>query len=303
MATASWARKTGRTGFSRPIVALASVAVLMILLVLLRQVNDEDSSSIPSSNVPTPSQSEQCVAGGVDCAAPPLQLCVDARGARVDCSAVLAEAAQPQSSTSMGEWLLVGAVVLAPFVLVLGPLGWRAARRTRRRNAAAFASDAAALAALGFVAEVDPTPSVFAVEQARGRATRALARPGPPQIWLFEAERPSLLPFDGWPSRSAVMEPELPLPSGALLPMRERKGAGRYRGTFARSPEADALVRAVLPVLERRRGQVSLVVGGGVVELRSVAPQRVEPLALSDLAALAVEVAAALEGLREDSPV
>lgn len=290
-----WVTKSGRTGFSRPIVALASVAALIILLTLLHRVDDDTSSTV-SSSLPTASPAERCGAGVGDCPAP-LELCSDASGARIDCAVVLSDPAPSSSGTSVGEWFLVGVVVLAPFVLVLGPLGWRTVRRTRRRNAAAFAADAAAREAMGFVDARDPAPTVFALEQAWRRAARRLVRPGPPPLWLFEFERSSGAAFDRWPTRSAVFVPVATLPSGALVPMRGRDGATRWRRTLPSSAAADAVVRAVEAVLDGRSGQVALIVGGGLVELRAVAAPRAEPLALSALADVALDVAAAVDSV------
>lgn len=291
-----WVTKSGRTGFSRPIVALAAVAALIIVLTLLHRVDDDTSSTV-SSSPPTASPAAGCGAGGPDCPNPLLQLCLDDRGDRIDCSGVLADRAPSSSSTSAGEWLLVGAVALAPFALVLGPLGWRAARRTRRRNAAAFAADAGARKAMGFEDAPEPGSAVFALAQAWRRATRSLVREGPPPVWLFEFERPTGLAFDRWPTRSAVFVPETPLPSGSLVPMRERGGASRFRGTFPRSPAGDGVVQAVGPLLDRRRGKVALVIGGGLVELRTVAAPGTEPLTLSALAELALDVVDTIEAL------
>lgn len=295
-----WATKAGRTTFSRPIVAVAAIGVLMVLLVLLRPLDDDGSSSTTPPGGSLPAAAQPCVAGGVNCPAPPLQLCLDARGARIDCSAVLTDTSAP-SSTSGWDWLLIAVVVITPFALVLGPLAWRTVRRTRRRNAEAFAADAGALQALGFVQVDDPHPAVFALAQACRRAERVLAREGVPRIWLFEVEHTTSLAMDRWPTRAAVFEPVAPLPSGALLPIAARKGPTRYRRTFAAGGPADALVAAVTPILDERPGQLVVAFGAGVVELRAVASPGATPLALSAVAAAAIEVAAALD-LLVDAP-
>lgn len=300
----SSAMTSGRSGLGRPVLMVAAVAGIALVLLLLPHLDDTPTAPAPSDDLPTSAAFEQCLAAGPEgCAIPELRQCLQ-DGSVASCPDLrLAAPAASDGGAGPGDVLLVWLVVLAPFVLVLGPLGWRAVRRTKRRNADAFAAERAALEALGFVAEDDPTPSVFALDQARRRAIRALVRDGTTRIWLFEVERPFSLAFDGWPIRSAVLEPALPLPTGALVPMRERKGTARYRGTFGRSPESEALVRAVVPVLERRRGQVSVVVRGGLIELRSTAPPRTEPVALSVLADLAVELVAALDALGADAPV
>lgn len=284
------------TGVGRPAALLGLVAALALVLLLLPHLDPSPTGPAATGNVTTADDLDECLAGGADgCAIPQLRQCL--RGdVAVSCDDIVVSEPSTASSTA-GDTVLVGLVVLAPFVLVLGPLGWRAARRTRRRNAAAFVADADAREAMGFAVAADPAPTVFALEQAWQRATRALVREGPSPVWLFEFERPTSLVFDRWPTRSAVFLPEAGLPSGSLVPMRERGGASRFRGTFPRSPEGDAVVRAVGPLLDRRSGQVALVIGGGLVELRTVPAPGTEPLRLSALADLALDVVNAIEAL------
>ena len=299
MAQSPPATKMGRTGFSRPIVVLASVAVLMIVLVLLLRVNDDESSATSSSNVPTQSESEQCIAGGVDCSVPPLELCVNARGVPVDCSAVLADAAQSESSTSMGEWLLVGAVVLAPFALVLGPLGWRAVRRTRRRNIEAFEAGLADVLERGFDLVDDPRPERFVLQQACQRAQRVLVREGNPRVWLFERERTISAIREAWPVRSAVVELATPVPTMRLVPVVSGNGGTRrYRNVSA--TDAGEVLQRVLDLLEEAFPNVVAATTGDLLEVHT--PPRVkqsfealiEPLSLSAVADLADAIATAL---------
>ncbi|HMQ26580.1 MAG TPA: hypothetical protein PKA98_11380 [Acidimicrobiales bacterium] len=283
-------------GVGRPAVLLGLVAALALVLLALPHLDPSPTAPAATGNVATAEDLDQCLAGGADgCTIPELRQCLQGDVA-VSCDDIVVSEPSTTSSTT-GDTVLVGLFVLAPFVLVLGPLGWRAARRTRRRNVAAFAADADAREAMGFVAASDPAPAVFALEQAWQRATRTLVREGPPPVWLFELERPMGLVFDRWPTRSAVFVPEMPLPSGALVPTRERGGASRFRGTFPRSPAGDAVVRAVGPLLDRRRGQVALVIGGGLVELRTVAAPGTEPLTLSALAEMALDVVDTIDAI------
>lgn len=288
------------SGVGRPAVLLGLVAALALVLLLLPHLDPSPTAPAATGNVATATDLEQCLAGGADgCAIPELRQCLEGDVAESCDDIVVSEPSEATSTadSGVGDTVLVWLVVLAPFALVLGPLGWRAARRTRRRNAAAFAADAGARKAMGFEDAPEPGSAVFALAQAWRRATRSLVREGPPPVWLFEFERPTGLAFDRWPTRSAVFVPETPLPSGSLVPMRERGGASRFRGTFPRSPAGDGVVQAVGPLLDRRRGKVALVIGGGLVELRTVAAPGTEPLTLSALAELALDVVDTIEAL------
>lgn len=293
-----WATKAGRTTFSRPIVAVAAIGVLMVLLVLLRHLDDDGSSSTPAPGGPLPAAAAPCVAGGVDCPAPPLQLCLDARGARVDCSAVLADTSAP-SSTSGWDWLLIAVVVIAPFALVLGPLGWRAVCRTRRRNREAFDAGLPDLLERGFVLADDPRPERFAVQQACQRSQRVLVREGDPTMWLLERERTMSSVREAWPVRSAVVELTAPVPVLRLIPVAaDNQGTRRYR-TVGGNDGSD-LLQDLLRLLADAHPDVIVLTAGDLLEVHTPPGGKQwfealpEPLGLSAVADLAEAIAATL---------
>lgn len=291
----------------RSVFLFAGVIAIAAVLFLLPRFSEEEASPPPAplpADVILQSDVEACLGGAqaaTGCTQPALQACLASPDECTDELRVLVTD-EPASTTGegSGDLLVVVLAVIAPFALVLVPLGWRTIRRTRRRNAEAFADQLPELVARGFVVSDDPAPGGFELRQACQRASRILVRDAEPRIWLFESSRPRTLVADHWPVRSAVVELPVTVPTGRVFPSRDAARAGdRFVGRFSTDP-GDFLDR-VRPVIDGAYPEVLLFAKRRLVQVATCQKPRTglhgplpAPLALAEVADLAEAVAAAL---------